>query len=489
MRQLLTESLVLSAAGGITGVAFAIGGLHVLVSLAPAAMPDLRQAHINANVLAFSLALSTLTGLLFGLAPAWIAGRTSVNEMLKRNSSGSTRASVRRGLSSALVIFEVTAALVLLGGAGLLTRSFIELTRVGPGFEIGNTTALSLSLPEKRYHTPEQRLAFVDALLSKVRALPEVSDVGLTNALPLMGGPIAGFYVEGRKPAILSEGPITTLYAVTPDYFRAMGVRLLRGRAFSVQDNARAPRVVIINQTLARQQFPAEDPIGKRVWLATGGEMSEVIGVVADIAQPGFERLTMAQAYGSFAQYAQWPYFSSSFSLVVRTEGRPASMASWLRPTVYSIDKDQPVGSVRPFDELFADLVSRQRFATTLLGVFSVIALLIATVGIYGVTAYHVTQRTAEIGIRISLGASRQDVLKLVGGQAGRLIGLGLLLGLAGTIAAAHAVRSMLYHIGPHDPITLAVVTLIFASAGSIACLVPARRAMRVDPIVALRDQ
>jgi putative ABC transport system permease protein len=340
-------------------------------------------------------------------------------------------------------------------------------------------------LPQNKYPAPEQRIAFADALLERVRTLPGVQAAGIANSLPLAGSLASGFAIEGRSERRPSDLPTTMIFAVTPDYFQAMGIRLLSGRAFSVDDTAKASRVVIVNETLARNHFPGENPLGRRIDFSWGP--CEIVGIVADVTQNGIDRLNSAQAYGPFAQFAQMPAFSTSFNLVVRTSGAPEVVLGLLRPAVYAVDKDQPVGAVRPLKEIFTDIVSRERFATTLLSVFSLVALIIAAVGIYGVMAYTVTQRTTEIGIRIALGATKRDVFGFVFAEGGRLVGIGLVLGLAGTWAAAHAIESMLYHTGSFDPLTLATITGLLASSAALACYAPARRATKVDPVKALR--
>jgi putative ABC transport system permease protein len=487
VRQLLTESLLLALAGGATGVMLAYWGLAVLPSLAPESLPRVHETRLDGTVLLVSLALSITTGIVFGLAPAWFAARLNVSAALKQGSANATEGGARHRLRRALVVLEIAAALVLLVGAGLLTRSFLQLARLGPGFDLENATALHLALPQNRYPAPEQRIAFADALLGRVRALPDVRATGIANSLPLAGSLASGFAIEGRSERKPSDLPTTMIFAVTPDYFQAMGIRLLSGRVFSIDDRAKTSRVVIINETLARKNFPGENPLGHRIDFSWGP--CEIVGVVADVTQNGIDRLTGAQAYGPFAQFAQLPAFSMSFNLVVRSSGPPDRVLGLLRPAVYAVDRNQPVGTVRALKEIFTDIVARERFATTLLGVFSVVALVIAAIGIYGVMAYTVTQRTAEIGIRIALGATKRDVFGLVFGEGGRLFGFGLLLGLAGTWAAARTIESMLYHTDSFDPLTVVAITVLFAIVAVLACYVPARRATRVDPVTALRTE
>jgi putative ABC transport system permease protein len=485
VRQLLTESVLLALCGGLAGMLLARWGLDALLALAPANLPRVTDIHLNAGVLAFSLALSVLTGLVFGIAPAWLAARADVNEALKQGSRGSTEGGARGRMRSALVVIEVTLALMLLGGAGLLARSFIQLAHVDPGFTPENATVLRLSLPQKKYALPEQQTAFANSLLERVKNLPGVQAAGLTHSMPLVGDYVLSFNIEGRPALAPSDLPNTNYYAVTPDYFRAMGIRLVRGRVFTAQDDAKAPRVAIINETMARQHFPNEDPIGKRINITNGPDTwREIIGIVGDIKQYGVDKATSSQSYEPFAQV---PF--SSLNVVIRTNGPPTALLGAIRPTVYAVDKDQPIGTIRPLEEIMADSIARQRFAMTLLTVFSLVALVIAAVGIYGVMAYSVVQRTGEFGIRMALGAQQRDVLRLVLTQGGKLIGLGLIIGLAATLAASRAMGSMLFNTSAQDPLTLATITLLLGAVALIACLLPANRATKVNPIEALRTE
>jgi putative ABC transport system permease protein len=485
MRQLLTESVVLAICGGLAGILLARWGLDALLALAPPSLPRISEIRLDKGVLIFSLALSVLTGLVFGIAPAWLAARADVNEALKQGTRGSTEGGVRGRLRSALVVIEVVFALMLLGGAGLLARSFMQLAKVDPGFNPDNATLLRLSLPQKKYALPEQQTAFADALLERVKVLPGVQAAGVTHSMPLVSDYVLGFNIEGHPAIAPSDLPSTNYYAVTPDYFKAMGIRLIRGRVFTPQDDAKAPRVAIINETLARQHFPNEDPIGKRINITNGPDTwREIVGIVGDIKQYGVDKATSAQSYEPFAQV---PF--TSVNLVVRTNGSPAALLGALRPTVYAIDKDQPIGIIRPLEEIMADNIARQRFAMTLLSVFSAVALVIAAVGIYGVMAYNVVQRTGEFGIRMALGAQQRDVLRLVLTQGGKLIGLGLLIGLLATLAASRAMGSMLFNTSAYDPLTLATITVLLAVVALVACFFPANRATKVNPIEALRSE
>jgi putative ABC transport system permease protein len=483
VRQLLTESVLLGLAGGAAGMLLARWGLDLLLALAPSTLPRTGDIHLDASVLIFSLALSVLTGVIFGIAPALLAAHSDVQEGLKQGARGSTDA--RGRLRGALVVLEVAFALVLLGGAGLLARSFMRLTHVDPGFVPEHATVLRLALPEKKYEKSEQQLAFADALLSRLRMLPGVQAAGLTHSLPLISDWVLDFKIEGRPEVPPADLPNTNYYSVTPDYFRAMGIRLIRGRLFNQHDDARAPRVAVINETLARQFFPNEDPIGKRILVTNGPAVwRQVVGIVADIKQYGVDKETTSQTYEPYAQY---PF--RSLNVVLRTSDSGAALAGALRPAVYAIDKDQPVGTIQPLEEILGATIAKQRFAMLLLIVFSSVALVIAAVGIYGVMAYSVVQRTGEFGIRMALGAQRSDVLRLVLSHAGKLVSLGLVIGLGATFAASRLMGSMLFQTNAHDPLTFSLTTLLLAAVAIAACLLPARRATRVNPIEALRTE
>lgn len=483
VRQLLTESILLALAGGAMGIVLARWGLDLLLALAPSTLPRTSDIQLNLAVLLFTLFVSILTGVIFGIAPALLAAHTDVHEGLKQGARGSTDA--RGRLRSALVITEVAFALVLLGGAGLLARSFMRLTNVDPGFVPEHAIVMRLALPEKKYEKPEQQLAFVDALLARLRVSPGVKAAGLTHSLPLISDWVLGFKIEGRPEVPPSDLPSTNYYSVTPDYFHAMGIRLIRGRIFNEHDDSHARRVAIINETLARQFFPNEDPLGKRILVTNGPDVwRQIVGIVADVKQYGVDRETTSQTYEPYAQY---PF--RSLSVVLRTEGSPAALAGMLRPAVYATDKDQPVGTIQPLEEILGGTMAKQRFAMVLLVVFSVVALVIAAVGIYGVMAYSVVQRTGEFGIRMALGAQRSDVLRLVLSHAGKLVGLGLLIGFGATILTSRVMGSMLFQTSAHDPLTFSLTILLLATVALAACLLPARRATRVNPIEALRTE
>jgi len=484
VRQLLTESLVLAVLGGALGVLIAKWGLDALLALAPTNLPRAKEIGLDGGAMGFTLALSLLTGLVFGVAPAWLTTGHNLNETLKEGTRGSTE-SGRRWFRSGLVVAEVALSLLLLTGAGLLVRSFLKLSAVSPGFDPANATVVRIALPERKYDTPEKQRQFADQLIASLRTLPGVQAVGVTHVLPMQGDYVLGFNIEGRPPLAPSDVPDTNYYAVTPDYFKAMGIRLLRGRLFTTQDNEKAPRVALINETLARQHFPHEDPLGKRINITNGPDAwREIVGIVADVKQYGVDRETTRQSYEPFAQV---PF--DDMHAVIRTTGDAGAMHQSIRGQVFGVDKDQPVSSIRPLEVIVADTMARQRFAMLLLVAFSLVALLIAAVGIYGVMAYSVSQRTSEIGIRMALGASRGDVLKLVLRQGLGVIAIGLGVGLVAALFAARVVASILYQTSPRDPLTLVAIALGLGAVAFVACLLPARRATKVDPLTALRSE
>jgi putative ABC transport system permease protein len=485
VRQLLTESVLLALAGGIAGGLVAWWGLAGLRALAPASLARVNEIGLHPGVLGLALALSLLTGVVFGLAPAWLTARVNVSDALKSGSPGATESPLRQRLRGALVVFEVAAALVLLTGAGLLMRSFVALQHIGPGFDTKNAIVLGLTLSARQYPQAAQRVGFIGLLIDKLAAVQGVESVGAIDTLSLHGGTAAGFGIVGQKIARTSELPITMFYGVSPDYFSAMGIRLRRGRLLQAKDTADAPAVVVINEAFAALHFGNVDPIGRQLQLSVS-QRAQIVGVVGNVTQSGVDRVTTSQTY---MPLGQWRYFPGSFQLVVRTSVPPAALAPALRAAVYALDRSQPIGEIRTLEDIFDAIVARQRFATTLLGVFALAALVIAAVGIYGVMAYNVARRTTEIGIRVALGASRRDVLALVLGQGGRLIILGLVTGIAGTWATSRTIKSMLYSTTAHDPLTVAAIVTLLAGVGLVACLVPARRATKVDPMTALRAE
>jgi putative ABC transport system permease protein len=481
IRQLLTESILLALVGGGIGLLLAVWGVDLLLALAPENLPHVKGGTLDGRVLGFTLLITLLTGIVFGLVPALQSSRPNLNETLKEGGRGATTGHNR--VRSSLVITEVAVALVLLIGAGLLIRSFYRLQQVNPGFNPRNALAVALSLPGKKYPEPEQNAQFYTQLIEKVSTLPGVVAVGATQSLPIHDDYVLGFNIQGRAPDAPGEEPSTNYYAVSPGYFKAMGIPLLRGRLFTEQDTKDTPRVAVINETMAKKFFPNEDPIGKGINVTNGPErFREIVGIVGDVKQYGLDQPTTAQTY---EPYLQTPF--QGMTLVVRTEGNPAALTAGVRSQVLSIDKDQPVSRVRTLEQVIAESVAKQRFAMLLLGIFAMVALVLAGVGLYGVMSYAVTQRTHEIGIRMALGAQQRDVLKLVVGQGMILALVGVLIGLLASLALTRVMTTLLFGVSATDPLTFLAIPALLAAVALLASFMPARRAMKVDPMVALR--
>jgi putative ABC transport system permease protein len=482
-RQVLTESVTLSALGGVAGLLVALALMRWLLSLAPQGLPRLEKASIDVPVFAFTALLTLATGLFFGMMPALQATRANLNDALKEGGRGSTDGARRRHLRELLVISELALALVLVAGAGLLTRSFYRLQQVDPGFKPENAVVAGISLPRSKYKEPEQQSAFFAELTNKLSALPGVQAVGGTQSLPMADDFVLGMIVQGRPPLPPGQEQDTNYYAVTPGYFQAMGIPLLRGRLFTDFDSKDSPHVVLINNTFAKMYFPNEDPIGKRIHVTNGPEIfREIVGIVGDVRQYGLDEKVPAETYEPAAQR---PF--SGMSVVIRAATDITRLGPAVRQTVLAVDKDQPVGSIRTLEDVVTDSFARQRFLLMLLGAFGVLALLLAAVGTYGVMSYTVTQRTQEVGIRMALGAQPKDVLRLVVGKGIRLGIAGVVLGLLGALAATRVLASSLFGVTATDPATFAAVALLLAGVALLASYLPARRATRVDPLVALR--
>ena len=481
-RQLLTESLLLSLGGGLLGLLLAAWGIDVLLALIPADIPRAQEIGLDARVLIFMLGVSVLAGLAFGLAPAVQVSRPRLNESLKEGARGTTGGTYRNRVRSLLVVSEIALSFVLLAGAGLLVKSFVRLQHVNPGFETERVLAVKLALPRARYDTPEKQAAFFSQALERVRSVPGVQMVGATNMLPLSGdNRTSSFEFEGQPPPAHGEEPEADERAVSPDYFRALGIPLLEGRTFTERDGPQQPRVMTVNESFMRRYVKEGDPLGRRVKL--GEDTWEVVGVVGDVHHLGLDVPTAPEMYRPFAQAPErW------MNLVVRTStADPNAVSAGLREVVRSIDQELYFPEVRPMSALLADSLARRRFNALLVGLFAAVALLLAAVGIYGVISYTVTQRTHEIGVRMALGAQRGDVLRLVVGHAMALAAAGLAVGLVGALACARLLGGLLYDVSASDPQVLGLITLLLALVSLAACVVPARRASWVDPLVALR--
>lgn len=483
VRQLLCESLLIAALGGALGAAVAYGGMHLLLAFAPDGLPRLGEISMNARLLAFTCALALGTGLGFGVAPALEATGVDAVETLKDGGHGVTESRRRRRLRGLLVALEVALALILLTGAGLLARSFVRLQQVDPGFRTRDNYMSNIALIAQKYPTEASRAAFVDEAVARFAAIPGISGVAFTNhTLPTMGMPRSFFNLEGRALEPMQLPP-AFYYAVTPGYFDVMGIPLVRGRGFTAQDGAGAPRVALINEEMVRLHFPDTDPVGQHLSVGGGPDVwREIVGVVGDVLQGGAGQPKRAQIYEPFAQS---PGASTSF--VIQSTLPPNELSYAVSKAVHAIDPDIPLTLVYPLTGASSTNLAAARFTLFLFSVFAVLALFLAAIGVYGVMTYAVSQRTGEIGIRMALGAQRRDVLRLILHQGARMVGAGLLAGLAGSLAITHLMEWMLFEVRPYDPLTLAAIMVLLSAVALLACWLPARRATKVDPLVALR--
>jgi putative ABC transport system permease protein len=482
IRQFLTESLLLSLLGGAFGLFLAWGGVALLQQVRLANLPRLENVHIDAWTFAFTFGVSLVTGLVFGLLPAFRASRLDLNEALKE-SGKSTSGKERHRLRTALVFADVALALLLLSGAGLMMKSFVRLLEVNPGFDPTHTLTLTLSLwGPKSADAPA--VAFFDQVLEKMRALPGVESAGIVSQLPLGGNlDMYGVHVEGKSLANPEEDPSADRYSITPGYLRAMRIPLLRGREFDDRDVRTSPPVALVNECMARQFWPGEDPIGKRFRMGdTKGPWKTVVGVVGDVLHKGLDAPHTIQVYVPNTQ------FTDSFViLAVRTSHDPASLAAAVRSEITALDPQVPVSEVATMDEVVSASVANQRFGALLFMLFGAIALVLTAVGIYGVISYGVAQRTHEIGIRLALGAGRREVLRMIVGEAMRPALLGAALGLVAAFGLTRLLTRLLYNVRPTDPPVFVAVLFLLIGVALLASYIPARRATRVEPMVALR--
>jgi putative ABC transport system permease protein len=486
VRQLLAESALLASAGAAAGLGLAAWGIKLLMALAPGDLPRITESGINLQVLIFTALVAVLTSVLFGLVPALQAAKPALAASLKEGGRSGTETQTRSRLRSALIVTETALAMILLVGSGLLLRSLLGLGRVDPGFAKDHVITFGLDLPS-RYGHPE-RVAFYRSLLERVRVTPGVRSASAAFPLPLSADDVkTTLEVEGR-PVKHSEYPVTTFHIIDRDYFRTLGIPLLSGRAFNVQDEAAgATPVVIISQRLARQAFPGEDPIGRRIRpnISSGPDeapMRVVVGVVGDVKAEGMGAPSIPESYVS---YAQLPF--APMSVVVRTETAPASMVPTLTSEVQSLDNALPLLHVKTLDEYVDDSIVGTRFETFLLGTFGALAFLLTAVGLYGVISYTVVQRTREMGIRIALGADRKAILGMVVKNGALLACAGALIGLAAAFLLTRLMASLLFGVGPTDPLTFFCVPIALITVALFASYIPGWRAARTDPMVALR--
>jgi putative ABC transport system permease protein len=484
LQKFISESALLALAGGIFGLLLAYGGLQLLIGALPAETPRITEIRIDTPILAFTLALSLLSGILFGVAPAVRTTRLSLEAILRRN--GRAGGSDGRRFSGALVATETALAVVLVIGAGLMIRSFQELLRVDPGFQTARVVSARVTPSPLRYPTPAAQRAFYAELLERVESLPNVAGVELVDRIPL--SPSSGawaFEVEGDPYVPGTAAPVVQNRSTTPGYPRVMGIPLLRGRPLAESDGPGAPDVALINEAMAREHWPGQDPIGKRFKpLSWQDRWITVVGVVGNVRQHTLATESEPEMYRPFAQEP-----TAEMTLVVRTDGDPRGLATELRSAVAAVDPNVPITRLLALDQVISESVAEPRLTVVLLGLAAGLALLLGAVGIYGVVSYGVSRRVHEMGVRMALGARSGDVLRLVIGQGAAMAIVGIMVGLAAALVASRALRSLLYGVSPTDTVTFAAAPLLLLAVALLASYIPARRATRVDPMVTLRAE
>jgi putative ABC transport system permease protein len=494
IRQLLTESLLLAVIGGALGLLLAWWGVRWLSIIGPDSIPRLREVVIGGRVLAFTGVITLLTGVAFGLLPALQASRSDLNEALKEGSRGATASAGNRRIHGLLVISEVAITVLLLVGAGLLLKSFWLLRNVDPGFKADRVLTAGISLNREKFMpsdgrgstgSTERGAAFFRQIIERVSALPGVEAVGAISHLPFGGrGVNLGFTLQGHEVAASEDTTRAEVRVVSPGYFDAMAIPLIEGRAFTEQDSSSSPPVILVNQSFVRQFLSGATPLGRRLRVKLGkGFEGEIVGVVGDVRHRGYDADPRPEVYVTYLQNTIWPVMN----LVIRTKNEPGEMAAAVRREIEAVDSTQAIFNIRPLTDLLSDSIAERRFNLLLLIAFAAVALVTAAAGVYGVTAYMVTQRTHEIGIRMALGARRIDVLKLIIGQGTRLVMCGLAIGLVAAFIVARLLTSLFYGVSASDPATYIVVVLFLSAIALLACYIPASRATKVNPLTALR--
>jgi len=488
-RQLLTESLLLGLGGGLLGLLLAWWGMEALLRFVPENLPRLSDIALDRWALGFTFTVSLLTGVIFGSAPALHASKIDLIEAMKDEARSSASFGKAR-LRGALIVAEVAIALALLVGAGLLLQTFVKLQRVDLGFDVHNVLTATVELPEAQYARPEQKIIFYQRLQERVRALPGVTRASAILPLPISATVAGGsFQIEGHI-APIGEEPHADMRWANLDYFNTMKIPLLAGRDFTAQDGLKSPPVVIINQSLAKTYFPNQEPIGKRLELpfgdGTGTTKFQIIGVVRDVKH----RTELGSEYSPelYLPYAQLP-FLGQMSLVARTQGEPGSLAKAIQNEVAALDHEIVLSDVKTMEQYLSNAVAQPRFSALLFGLFALLALLLAAIGLYSVMAYAVSQRTREVGIRMALGAQTASVFRLMIAQGLKLTLLGVGVGLAGAFALTRLMKTLLFGVKATDPVTFAVIALLLTLVALLACYLPARRATKVDPMIALRSE
>jgi putative ABC transport system permease protein len=487
VRQIVTESLLLSVIGGVLGLMLALWGVDILMALKPTDLPLLAPARLDRVVLGFTLGVSVLTGIVFGLAPALSASRPNTNEMLKEGGRSGSGGHAKNRARRLLVISEIALGVMLLIGAGLLIKGFVRLRSVNPGFDSSNLVTMRVQLPEARYKEIPKQTQFRQDLLQRLNNLPGV-EAAMISELPLSGSELTHkFVIEGRRPRAPGDERDLQVRSVGGNYFHTMRIPILRGRDIAPQDNAGSPIVGLVNQSFVREYFPNEDPIGKRFRWARDEKPAwiTIVGIVGDVKQFALNQPEEPAFYYSYAQidavWKRWMF------LVVRSQADPAAIVKQVKEQVWAKDKLLPVSKVHTMTEVLATSIASQRFNMTLMAIFGFTALFLAAIGIYGVIAFSVAQRTREIGVRMALGAQQLDVLKLILNQGMGMVGSGIALGLLGAFAATRVMATLLFGVQATDPATFLTVSFLLGFVALVACLIPARRASKVDPIIALR--
>ena len=486
IRELLTECVVLSLTAGLLGLLLAYLGVTLMTSLSSGGIPRANEIGISRDVLLFTLLVSLLTGLAFGTVPAFQSSRSHLTEDLKEAKKGASGSVRHRRSLNALVVIEIALALVLVAGAGLMMRSFRSVLGIDPGFDPHNVLTFSAALPLATYKDQQQHVQFFERALAKIQALPGVQAAAGTFRVPVTGFATAIFTVQG-KPVPTGQAPMADYRAITVGYFRAIGIRLLKGRDFTERDNADAPDAVIVNEELARRSWPGEDPIGKR--LQVGTELTrwrQVVGVVGNARLSGLEAKVDPAIYVPFPQNS-WPNALRNSFIVLRTTTDPESLVPAIRRELRSVDPTFPITQIRTMDQIVGDSLSQRRFNTTLLALFAFVAVALAAVGIYGVMSYAVSQRTREMGIRMALGAEQSDITKLVTSNGARLAALGITIGVVAAAISSRLISSLLFGVTATDPMTFVFTALLLSAVTLLASYIPSRRAAGTDPIAALR--
>jgi len=480
--QLLTESLLLAFVAGVFGILMSLWGTKLLSTAGGSPMTGLGRIHLDLSVLAFTLLVSIASGVLFGIAPALQLANPDLNTVLRDEGRGTTGGRSRNRSRNLLVVAQVALSVVLLVGSGLLVRSFIRLRSASPGFDPKNVLTMQVSLPPMRYSTKPQMVAFYNEAIQRIRALPGVRSVAVSSALPLNPTRFAPVQVEGQPVLPLAQRPLFNIQTISPDYAAVLHVPILRGRMFNDHDDAQAPTVAVVNEVVARRFWPNENPIGKHLTLGRYPGSFEVVGVIGDMKNG---RLAADPTPEAFAPFPQVPWALLNFN--IRTAADPHTVISAVRSAVAGIDANQPVTNPLTMEELLAQAGDQPRFTMLLLGIFSATALILAIVGIYGVIAYSVAQRSSELGIRMALGAASADILKLIVGHGLWLAGSGIVIGLAGSLVLTRLMSSLLYRTSASDPTTFFFCAAVFAVVAMVASYLPARRATRIDPAQTLR--